>query len=460
MNKETLFLEKYNHIGPYYTNYPTGKQWYSVEEDVYFKGLRDSIIELKEKKEHFGLYVHIPFCVRRCRFCFCSTSVTRNRDKIENYLNYLKKEVELFSQFLNKNSLTLDFKEFHFGGGSPSYLSKDEFIKLVEILQPIVNFKSLHECTIEIDAINIDEDMLELYANNGVNRISFGIQDFDPDVQKAINRVQSIDLIRSLMQTKASSHFKSINFDLMYGLPCQTPDSFRETMKKVIQLRPNRISLYNYYHNPGLYNHQGAMDKYPFPSEKDKVTIFMEAQNSLLENGYEQIGIDHFSLLNEDLSVSKRNGQLTRSFMGYTAGVSPHIIGLGSSSLSGFNNYYFQNLSIDEGYYEKLDKGILPLKKGYCLSKQDFQRRKIINKLMTYFEVDLSKEMENDGESFNREIDELKSFIDEGWIELLENKMIKIKELQPLIARHIAGVFDQYRIMNKLDYIPQTQRSE
>lgn len=458
-------IKKYDVKGPYYTSYPTGKVWSDeFGEAAYKNGLREMLST--GENNSLTLYVHFPFCSRRCRFCFCYTTVTHNRAKIDAYLQTLAQEIQLLKDFFSGCPTGPSIKKIHLGGGSPSYMNEQEFDFLVEQLRLLVDPHDLEEFTIEIDAITVNKDTLKRYGDSGINRISFGIQDFDPQVQQAIGRVQSPQLIEELLEPHVRSLFKSVNFDLMYGLPLQTRTSFKAAIDQVISLAPDRIALYNYFHMPELYRPQAAIDASTLPDVVEKSMIFLDATQHLLHNGYDSIGIDHFAKKTEELALAKHNHTLCRHFMGYTAGKAPNIIGLGPSSLGGFTRYYAQNVYSLEEHRAVVTRGQLPILRGYAMDADDLVRRDVINTLLCYFNVDF-KDIEdrhriNFRDYFCYELERLAPFEEDGMLCYSKGSITMTEEGQPF-ARHVCVLFDKHlrqELRNgSASYVPQVQRS-
>ncbi len=453
-----LFI-KYSTVGPYYTSYPTGKAW---SESFTEHDYRNALVELLGQKTPISLYIHFPFCIRRCRFCFCYTTVTHDRTRISSFIAMLQNEVALFQQLLKSYSITPNIQEIHLGGGSPSFLEPEEFTALIRILNPLLDTKKLSEFTVEIDAITITRVKLQHFAEAGVNRISFGIQDFDPHVQTAIGRIQSPELIAGLLTPDIREQFKSVNFDLMYGLPLQTRETFRATIEETIKLQPDRLAIYNYFHMPEIYSHQSSINRDDLPEDAEKYMIFLEASELLNQHGYDSIGIDHFAKTSDELSIAKTNRRLCRHFMGYIAGRAPHVIGLGPSSLGGFSRYYTQNVYSIDDYDSSLHKGVFPLLRGYRLSDDDILRRELINELFCYFSVNFKNIESVFGICFStyfaKELDLLQPFIADG-IVAVSGHAIQITPGAELFVRHVCAAFDTYYTRDSAPYVPVVQRS-
>ena len=456
-------IKKYNVQGPYYTNYPTGKVWSDdFNAADYKKALGDMIRE--QEKSPLTLYIHFPYCVRLCNFCFCYTKITKDRVKINKFLHDLYKEIHVLKKLFNDYDCMPDFKEIHLGGGSPSYMNEDEFVQLINEIHSLVDIQGLDEFTIEIDAINVTKDKLKLYHDNGINRISFGIQDFDPHVQDAIGRVQSPRLLEDLLAPDTRGLFKSVNFDLMYGLPFQTRESFKNTLDVIIGLSPDRVALYNYFHMPEFYKHQQKIEKADLPDIIEKTMIFIDASNKLTSNHYEAIGIDHFAKTTDDLAIAKKNKKLCRHFMGYTAGRAQNIIGIGPSALCGFTKYYAQNVYSLAEYASELAKNDFPILRGYNLTKDDIIRKDVINSLLCYFQIDFEAIEKRYNivfdEYFEEELKSMDDLVKDG-ILIFSKTGINMTPVGHFFVRNVCSIFDKYFKDSKSSttYVPALQRS-
>ncbi|NLH43481.1 MAG: oxygen-independent coproporphyrinogen III oxidase [Planctomycetes bacterium] len=458
-------IEKYSVPGPYYTSYPTGRQWTG---DFGPEDFRRGLKELLARDPHvpLSLYLHIPFCKRRCRFCFCFAEVTRSREKMDEFLQVLFDEIRLLRGLFDELGAEPNVREIHFGGGSPSYLELDQLRTLIEHLRPLGNVESLDEFTLETDAITVTSDKLLACRDLGINRLSFGIQDFDEQVQRAIGRVQSPELIASLMTPEVRRSFRSINFDLMYGLPLQTRGTFRETIAKVVDLSPARAAIYSYFHMPEMYPNQGPIRSEDLPGTVEKALIFADAAEAFVRNGYEFIGIDHFSRPTDDLTRAKRAGTLLRHFMGYTAGRTPHLIGLGPTSISGFGDCYAHNTYSMDEYRQAVHAGRLPLLRGYRMTGDDKIRWAVISRFLAYMSVEFGEIDERFGidcqSYFAGELAGLEPFVDDGLVERTDGGF-RATDLGVLFARHVCALFDRYAPVDgrakKNQFVPAIQRS-
>jgi oxygen-independent coproporphyrinogen III oxidase len=378
-------LGKFDVAGPRYTSYPTADRF------VEAFGAEDYARALAQRREGpaalslpLSLYVHIPFCESVCYYCACNKIVTRQHGRAASYLGYLARELELHTAVLGTGQ---PVSQLHLGGGTPTFLSDDELRQLKAMLRRSFALAPGAECSIEIDPRTIDAGRLQVLAELGFNRISFGVQDFDPDVQKAVHRVQPYEQVAALIEDARRIGFDSINVDLIYGLPRQTPESFARTLAQVAHLRPDRIALYGYAHLPERFKPQRRIVSAELPAAAAKVSMLSQALAAFLSAGYVYIGMDHFALPGDALAVAKRQGRLHRNFQGYSTQPDCDLIGLGVSAIGKVGATYSQNAKTLEEYCDHLDQGRLPVNRGLALSRDDLARRAVIMALMCQGQV-------------------------------------------------------------------------
>jgi oxygen-independent coproporphyrinogen-3 oxidase len=442
-------LEKrYGEAALMYTEYPHKKFWRKSPSQGEYK---KSLLTLLNKKENSSalLYVHIPFCHKQCLFCTCHVIIEKNYSSIIKYMDYLHKEVSLIKSFIDENNTKLNISEIHLGGGSPTYLKTTEFDSLINLLSTICDLKKLKEFSIEIDPRRIDEERIEYYATKGISRISFGIQDFDIKVQTAVARVQPAKLTEKLISENLRGLFKGgINFDLLIGLPFQTIDTFKATIKEVIRLNPDRICM-NYMHlSTKFHPHQLKMPLDTLPSFSEKKLMFTIATDMLDKHGYERTGYDHFAKLTDKMTQAKKMGTMSWNRLGVNPGNYTSCIGLGVSSTGTIgDDYYYQNAFDLDEYYTALDKNEIPLENSIKLSSEDILRRTIIHNFRNYFEVDkrlISQQFDIDFEKhFEEELSNLQKYEDDELLRI-SNSDIKITEIGQQFANLIASTFDTY----------------
>jgi oxygen-independent coproporphyrinogen III oxidase len=434
-------LARYDKPGPRYTSYPT-----AVEFNEYFTAADyASRLRLLGPEQCISLYMHLPFCQERCDFCGCYVVATRKREVGARYLQYLEEEMKLVRSHLPARPAVI---QYHWGGGTPTYFDPDQLRQLNETVRKYFAILPDAERAIEIDPRVTTREHIDLLAELGFNRLSMGVQDFDPEVQRAIGRHQTEDQTRSLYDYCRDKGFKSINIDLVYGLPAQTPDSFSRTLASVLMLRPNRLALYSYAHVPWVRGNQKRIDTDLLPNRDEKLEIFARAARSFSTSGYRQIGMDHFALPEDELSQALDSGSLHRNFMGYTVHRTPNMIGLGLSAIGEVYNAYAQNVKKISDYYAAIDAGNLPIEKGYSLNRDDRIRRHVITTLMcnghlSFAEVDRTFGIRF-SDYFQQELVDLSG--DTVGSDLLEisTSGLQATPLGQIFIRNISMVFDRY----------------
>ncbi len=436
-------FRKYDKPGPRYTSYPTAPQFNeSFTHEDYLK----EIVKTNNEKNLPGLsiYFHIPFCDTLCYFCGCNMIITRNRDRIKEYNAYLKKEIDLLRQYLLPDRQIV---QHHWGGGTPTHLNPDEINDLASYINKSFNLKNDSENSCEIDPRELTKAHLEALRNNGFNRISMGVQDFDEKVQKAVNRIQPEDISRKAIQWIRELGFHSINLDLIYGLPFQTVEGFAKTVDKIINISPDRIAVFNYAHVPWMKKHMALIHPEDIPAPEVKLELLKMTIEKLTTSGYNFVGMDHFAKPDDELSVAMREKKLYRNFQGYSTNAGTDLYAMGITSISQLKNIYAQNFKTEKEYFGAIDDGILPTTKGYRLSGDDHIRREVITKLMCNFELDF-KEIENQFDIdfkkyFAWGLNNLIEMQNDNLIDISDDG-IKVKNMGRLLVRNIAMNFDGY----------------
>lgn len=435
-------LKRFNQPGPRYTSYPTAPLFSSEFSATEFE---QEIIESNlDNTSPLSLYFHFPYCEKLCYFCGCNMMVTHNREAIKKYNDYLKREIK---RLLPEISTKRKVEQMHWGGGTPSYLTPEEILDIGNFIKSKFNFSDDLEASVEIDPRGLTREHIEAFREIGFNRTSFGVQDFNLQVQEAINRVQSEEITRQTVKWAKELGFKSINLDLIYGLPFQTLESFALTVEKVIDISPNRIAVFNYAHVPWLKKHQGVMPAEAMPSPDERLQILKMTIEKLTDAGYEYIGMDHFAKPTDELAIAQKNNTLYRNFQGYSTKAGCDVYAFGLSAISQFQNIYAQNLKNLKDYFQRIDENLPATNVGYRMTFDDHVRKETINQLMCHLEIDKrgieEKFKINFEEYFAKDIPKLRTFIDEG---LLENNQDKIKIIGSgiLIIRNVAMCFDAY----------------
>ena len=439
LSKELIM--KYDVASPRYTSYPPVPAWNAnFTSQQYEKSIKEF-----QCSDPISLYIHIPFCQKRCFYCACNVIVRKKKESVgDEYLAYLEKEISLICRkFKQKPKVT----QIHIGGGTPTYLSSIQITKLSRILDHYFDTTHMHEKSIEVDPRHVDlEQLYELYQV-GFNRLSFGIQDLNDAVQKAVGRIQSFDQIASLMEYAQSLGFQSINCDLIYGLPNQTNQTIRETISKIILLKPNRIALYSFAYVPWVQAHQKRLNTDHLPDSNSKVSLFLHARETLLKSGYVGIAMDHFALKNDDLAIAYNNGTLKRNFMGYSTQSTLNYLGLGVSSIGYISNCFSQNTKNLKTYYADLDHHRLPVERGHMLSQRDTIIQWVILTLMCQFYICKQTFVSLFNDSFDDYFKDRQTFIikceKEGLI-YQSNDRLTVTDLGRLFIRNICMGFDDY----------------
>ena len=436
-------IDKYNRAGPRYTSYPTAVQFTDTfgPEDY-----RAAAARSNEAGRDLSLYFHIPFCDTVCFYCACNKVWTRDRSRTTPYLDRLFREIEMQGALFDP---ARKVAQLHWGGGTPTFISHDEMKALMEKTRAHFNLldDDSGEYSIEIDPREATAETVQLLRQLGFNRMSLGVQDFNPQVQKAVNRIQSEEETFEVLHAAREAGFKSINVDLIYGLPYQTRESFLETLDRLIAVAPDRFSVFNYAHLPELFPTQKRMDPARMPSPEEKLAILSATIDHLTEAGYVYIGMDHFARPDDELAVAQRAGTLYRNFQGYSTHADCDLVAMGATSISLMDNTYAQNLKELPDYYARIDAGELAIFRGVTLTRDDQIRRDVIMKLMSNFELDFAALGRQWGIDFNSYFSDALAALEEmaadGLLTLSDDRL----EVQPrgrLLIRNIAMVFDAY----------------
>lgn len=440
-----VLIEKYSNSGPRYTSYPTAKQFHSGFTEKHFKSIA------KQTNEDFipkplSLYIHVPFCKQVCFYCACNKVITANRNRAEIYINYLKREIDLHGELFDKDRVV---EQLHFGGGTPTYLSAQQLESVILKLRENFNIKNDDEgdYSIEIDPRQMGDHSLEKLRLLGFNRISIGVQDVNIEVQEAVNRIQSIEQTNEIVAAARKNNFKSINMDLIYGLPKQTVNSFTTTLDEVIVMQPDRIAIYHYAHMPQMFKVQRQIIDEDLPSSNTKLHLLDIAIKKLNIAGYAYIGMDHFARKTDSLFLAQQEGSLQRNFQGYTTNKDCDQLGIGASSISKLGECYSQNHSNLDDYYHCLNNNSLPVKHGYKLDLDDCLRRHIIMQLICNFQLmyeDIETQFHiNFEDYFYNELIELREMDIDGLL-TLNPKSIEINKTGVYLIRNICSVFDKH----------------
>ena len=438
-------LTRFDVPGPRYTSYPTADRFVEAFSPSDLHQALDLRIQgLGQKNKPLSIYVHIPFCESLCYYCACNKIITKHHDNAEPYLRYLAKEVSIYTSAIG---IGKSVSQLHLGGGTPTFLSDTELSELMSLLKRSFSFAAGGEYSVEVDPRTVNADRLKLLFDLGFNRLSFGVQDFDPDVQKAVHRIQPAEQVFDLVASARSIGFESVNVDLIYGLPKQTPDSFDATMRQIKVLRPDRIALYAYAHLPERFKPQRRILAAELPLAADKIAMLSRSMEALMSAGYVYVGMDHFALPEDALAVAKRQGRLHRNFQGYSTQSDCDLIGLGVSAIGRMGSTYSQNAKTMDEYVDMLDQGQLPIVKGLALSRDDQIRRAWIMAIMCQGHVQYDAFNEAwliDAPSyFAAELMQLESMQTQGLVEL-SKQGLHVTPMGWFFVRGVAMVFDKY----------------
>lgn len=441
----TELLRRFDVSGPRYTSYPTADRFVEAfGEQEYMLALQQRRVGSVGKATPLSLYVHIPFCESLCYYCACNKIITRHPERAEVYLRYLSREIDLHTAHCGVGQ---HVSQLHLGGGTPTFLSDEGLRDLMSMIRRSFTLVPGGEYSIEVDPRTVDEERLVLLAELGFNRLSFGVQDFDPEVQKAVHRVQPAEKVFALVESARRLGFESINVDLIYGLPRQTPESFERTLTQVAQLRPDRIALYAYAHLPERFKAQRRIITAELPLASAKVSMLAQGLDIFMNAGYVYVGMDHFALPDDALAVAKRQGRLHRNFQGYSTQPDCDLIGLGVSAIGRVGATYSQNVKTLDEYYDAINHGHLPVVRGLALTKDDLVRRAVIMALMCQGEL-LFQPMEEswliDFRSyFAPELEQLREMAGQGLVEV-SDEAITVTAMGWYFVRGVAMVFDRY----------------
>ncbi len=432
-------IEKYDKAGPRYTSYPPATEF---TEEVTYEDYEVKLKESNERKTPLSLYFHIPFCESACWFCGCNVIISHRKDVTRPYLEFMYKEMDMLSEIIDTSRKVI---QLHWGGGTPNFLSNEEIRELMGEIKKRFNIDPDGEISIEIDPRYLSEGQLETIREVGFNRISMGVQDFDEEVQKAINRIQTEELMKEVMAKLRDLGFSSINIDLVYGLPYQTYEKFEKTIDKTIELSPDRVAVFNFAYVPWLKPLQRKLDPSTLPPPEEKLKILEMTVEKFQDAGYVFIGMDHFAKPEDELSIAQRKGELWRNFQGYTTKKGVELIGIGATSIGMLYDAYFQNYKTTRAYYNALREDRLPIMRGYILNEDDIIRREVIMDLMCNLGVRFKKIEDMFGikfkDYFEREINELGEMERDGLIKI-SDESIDVLPLGRLLIRNVAMIFD------------------
>lgn len=448
MKKEQIIwdpalIKRYDLSGPRYTSYPTALEFTQGYTE---QAIKDAASIGRDNNRPLSFYVHIPFCAHLCYYCACNKIITKRREKAQPYLDLLYKEIAMQADIQGQGRV---LEQLHWGGGTPTFISEEQMTELMGVIGK--HFTLLDDdkgdYSIEIDPRELNENTLPHLRKLGFNRISLGVQDFDEKVQKAVNRIQPQSMTQGVLDQARELGFRSINLDLIYGLPHQTEETFAHTVDTVIAMSPDRLSVFNYAHLPERFMPQRRINEADIPSPESKLKMFQNTINKLMDAGYQYIGMDHFAKPDDKLAIAQQQGKLQRNFQGYSTHGDCDLIATGVSAISQVGNSYYQNFHTMEDYCAALEKDDLPVTKGLDMTNDDLIRRALIRQLICHFELDgdaLGKRFDIDfADYFADELSNLKQMIDDGLVTRSGN-YIEIQPAGRLLVRSICMNFDAH----------------
>jgi oxygen-independent coproporphyrinogen-3 oxidase len=437
---------KYSKPGPRYTSYPTALEF----NDAFGYDEYINKLESQDSSRPLSLYFHLPFCKNACYFCGCNVVFTSKEDKMVRYIDYLKHELEILVKHVDTKRSVI---QMHFGGGTPTYFSAAQLKEIIMMIKSYFpNFVADAEVSCEIDPRHINEDQMRVMSETGFNRVSFGLQDFNEKVQIAVHRVQPYNVTKDAMDLARKYNMHSVNTDLIYGLPFQTLETFKETLALALTLSPDRFAVFNYAHVPWLKKTMRKIDETTLPRPDEKLAIMRYTIDFLTENGYKMIGMDHFAKPEDELFKAIEKGELHRNFQGYTTKGGADLIGVGLTSIGEGIDYYAQNFKDMPSYEAAIDAGKLPFERGVSLSEDDMIRQYVIMALMSNFKLDIKRFEKlfnvNFKEYFADALIELQPFAQDDLI-TISNDKIECSQTGTLLIRNIAMPFDAYMHQHK-----------
>ena len=437
-------IRRYDKAGPRYTSYPTAVQFHDGVAPMH---LLHALDKSRAAQRDLSLYVHVPFCANICYYCACNKVITKDRSRAQPYLDSLFREIEIVSRHVGSDQKV---EQLHFGGGTPTFLSHEQ---LTELLAKLRKHLNLHDddsgdYSIEIDPREADWSTMGLLREIGFNRASFGVQDLDPEVQRAVNRLQSLEQTQAVMDAARALAYRSINIDLIYGLPKQTPEGFGKTVEAIIALKPDRLSVFNYAHLPERFLPQRRINTADLPSPEAKLVMFEQSIQQLMQAGYRYIGMDHFALPDDSLSIAQETGALQRNFQGYTTHGQCDLLGLGVSSISQIGDLFGQNTVDIKAYQESLDADRLATRRGLVCHADDRLRRAVISQLICHFSLrfaDIEQRFAIDFKDYFGDCFPMLQQMDRDGLIRLSDAGLDVLPAGRLLVRSVCRVFDAYQ---------------
>jgi oxygen-independent coproporphyrinogen-3 oxidase len=449
-------IRKYDRPGPRYTSYPTAPEWSDAFKEPQYL---EHLARADAQGGPLSIYVHLPFCREMCRFCGCNVVATHDKTRADAYLDALAKEVALVARHLPRRRTA---SQLHWGGGTPTFLDEKQLARCHAILAEHFQFTPDVEKAVEIDPAITTKSQVTALAGMGFNRISMGVQDFDSKVQQTVGRIQGEKETADLVRHARELGFKGVNLDLIYGLPYQTLDGWKDTLRRIVAIKPDRLAVFGYAHVPWAKPHQRLMPAAALPDTELRVRLFLAAAEAFGEAGYRQIGLDHFALESDELARAQDGGFLYRNFQGYTVRPADDTVAFGMTSISDIGGAYAQNAHRLKDWTETVESGRIPVERGTAMSADDVLRRFTINRVMCLFRLDLREIQQKFGDLARRAIEQsmggLKELVDDGLV-TFDGHVLQVTPLGRLLVRNVAMMFDAYLPRHAKDKAPTFSRT-
>jgi oxygen-independent coproporphyrinogen III oxidase len=435
-------IKKYDRPGPRYTSYPTAPEW---KDDFKAPQYLTHLARAEQAGGPLSIYVHLPFCREMCRFCGCNVIATHDRSRADSYLDVLEKEVALVVAHLPTRRKV---SQLHWGGGTPTFLDEKQLTRCHAILARHFQFQEDAELAVEIDPAITTKRQIDVLAGLGFNRISMGVQDFDPKVQETVARIQGEKETNDLVVAARAAGFHGVNLDLIYGLPYQTPESWAHTLERIVAMHPDRMAVFGFAYTPWFKPHQNLLPKEALPKTEERVRLFLQTVESFTKGGYRLIGLDHFALESDELARAQRAGTMFRNFQGYTIRPADDTVAFGMSSISDIGGAYAQNPHKLKDWAEAVEAGRIPVDRGAAMSADDQLRRFVINRVMCQLRLDLGEVESRFGGPARAAIEaDLRSGLDEltaDGLVTFDGQVLEVTPLGQLLVRNVAMLFDSY----------------
>jgi len=435
-------IRKYDRPGPRYTSYPTAPEW---KEDFKTPQYLEHLARAERAGGPLSIYVHLPFCREMCRFCGCNVIATHDRSRADHYLDVLEKEVALVAERLPTRRTV---SQLHWGGGTPTFLDEKQLARCHAIIARHFQFQPDAELAIEIDPAITTKRQIDALAALGFNRISMGVQDFDPKVQETVGRIQGEKETNDLVVAARAAGFHGVNLDLIYGLPYQTPETWADTLRRIISIHPDRLAVFGFAYVPWSKPHQKLLPQEALPKTQERVELFLQAVDTFTRGGYRLIGLDHFALESDELARAQSAGTMFRNFQGYTIRPATDTVAFGMTSISDIGGAYAQNAHKLKDWVEAVEAGRIPVDKGAAMSADDALRRFVINRVMCLLRLDLGEVEAQFGQPARAAIEgDLQAGLDEltaDGLVTFDGQVLRVTPLGQLLVRNVAMLFDAY----------------